>query len=76
MRAIADFDFFAAAQLNPLIALAAVLIVGWAFLRIFDRVSGAGTEKRLVRQLKRLRVVAIALGLIVLNWLYLVFFLK
>jgi hypothetical protein len=61
----------AAVQYNPLVLLAATLIVCRALLGTLDRVSGTQLVKRLNRRTRKLPVALIVIGSILLNWVYL-----
>ncbi len=72
LGSIAELDLLAAIQFNPLVFLGGALITLWALLRMLDRLLGTRLEKTLRQHTNRLPLAFIALGFIVLNWLYLI----
>lgn len=76
LRSIADLDLLAAIQFNPLVFLTGALIAGWVGLKVLDRLMGTHTEKTLQRHASRTPLAFLALGFIVLNWLYLIWVLE
>lgn len=74
MRSIAELDPLAAVQLNPLVFLAGVTILLWAVFSFTDRWLGIHALEAVTNRLRRLPLFPVALGLILLNWLYLILF--
>jgi hypothetical protein len=72
MQSMASFEFPPSGQYNPLVFLAGLLIVGWAFLWTLDGIFGLQLLKRSNRSLQKLPIAVIAVGLILLNWVYLI----
>jgi hypothetical protein len=71
LLAFARFDPGSAFRYNPLFSLACVGVVIWLFVAVLDRLFGFGIVNRVCDVGKRWPVGKIAIGLIVLNWLYL-----
>ena len=74
MRSIAELDPLAAVQLNPLVFLAGVTILLWAVFSFAGRWLEITALEAVTKRLRRLPLLPVALGLILLNWLYLILF--
>ncbi|MBI1178545.1 DUF2752 domain-containing protein [bacterium] len=72
MRSLADLELGTAVQFNPLVVIAAFLIVGWFALWTVDHFVERPILPRLKTRLPRWPIWWIVGGLVLVNWFYLI----
>lgn len=72
MRSLADLDFGTALDFNPLVVIAAFLIVGWFALWTIDQFVEKPIRPRLKTRFQHWPIWWIFGGLVLVNWFYLI----